>query len=60
MSLTIYQSTDARVVKSVCEKFGLNPFTPVSYEDKLGVATYCGLSLRLVEKALTTIRKYKI
>lgn len=49
---------DAKVVLAACKAAkNIKPLKPVSYEDKLFICTYTGLSLRQVEKALTNIRK---
>ena len=49
---------DAKCVLGACKASkNIKPMNPVSYEDKLFIATYTGLSLRQVEKALTNIRK---
>jgi len=56
--MNAFAYTDAKCVLGACKAAkNIKPMKPVLYEDKLFIATYTGLSLSQVEKALTNIRK---
>lgn len=55
--LSAYESADKKVVAMFCRDNGIPAMEPVCREVKQHIACETGLSVRLVEKALTNIRK---
>jgi hypothetical protein len=55
--MSVYSETDAKVVKAACKKHNINYNKQVSFDDKATLIHYTGLSLSLVCRALTNIRK---
>ena len=53
----VFQYTDAKVVKAACERYGFDWNKHMTMCDKLILKEYTGLSLSLVCRALTNIRK---
>lgn len=55
--MSAYSYADAIVVKAACEKYGMNLHKHLTMGDKLILCNYTGLSLSLVCRAITNIRK---
>lgn len=56
--MSVYSQTDAKVVKAACNHYGMNVHKHLTMGDKLMLCHYTGLSMSLVCRALTNIRKH--
>lgn len=55
--MSAFSEPDADVVKAACKLHGLNPHNHVTMGDKLILKNHTGLSVSLISRALTNIRK---
>lgn len=55
--MSAFSEPDADVVKAACEKHNINYRKYVCFDDKATLIHYTGLSLSLICRALTAIRK---